>query len=481
MNNSNNKIQAIESTSAIFVIVLVSMYLLANFFVGFSLPLFLAVMAISSLIVLKYPRSGIYSIVFLTFIFERFFTLSTIVIGRNEYKVYPLDVLMITVFLSIILNIIFANIKFNFKKADIFLAAFIVFTAIYFAFSVLVLKNDLAVTFSTAKNYAFYGLLYFAVSHLITTKQYLIKLFRFAFAAGIAIMGFIAYGIISGEGLWSQYTPLSTEGVRTLAFTHAFYLSMVLLGTIVHLINKNEDKKYLYILMPIWTVGIIGSMMRHLWISLAMACVFIYFYASSQSKTIARKSIAIYGILLTVVFMGFVYFVSLFPNSYVYQNAASTVGIVSHRVTSITDSQDESILWRSAVWKESLKQYEQSPVFGVGLGKKISVEIGKYKDFVEVRNIHNSFLVLFVQMGIFGTGSIFLLVFILVKNIWKKKFEDNDLDIAKQTVLAILVLQVIAFMFQPYLEANLLGIFFWINLGILRVLIDTKFKSTNAF
>jgi O-antigen ligase len=149
--------------------------------------------------------------------------------------------------------------------------------------------------------------------------------------------------------------------------------------------------------------------------------------------------------------------------------------MLGNRVASIAStSSDESIVWRSAVWKQSMKLYMHDPIFGIGLGEKVSVEIGKYRDFVEVRNIHNSFLVILVQMGILGLSLIGALASMLGWKVLKNKFDDETMQMAAYISLGILVFHLSAFMFQPYLEANLLGIFFWINLGVLRRIYETE-------
>ncbi|EKD46948.1 MAG: hypothetical protein ACD_67C00004G0001, partial [uncultured bacterium] len=157
--------------------------------------------------------------------------------------------------------------------------------------------------------------------------------------------------------------------------------------------------------------------------------------------------------------------------SAMYDSLAGATGMIGGRIVSVTNtSGDESIVWRSAVWKQAVKQYVKGPIQGIGFGKKVSVEIGKYRDFVEVRNIHNSFLVLLVQMGIFGITFVMLAVFVLGKNALTNKFKDETFQMIAFGCLGVLALQLVAFLFQPYLEANLLGIFFWINLGMLRIL-----------
>jgi O-antigen ligase len=209
--------------------------------------------------------------------------------------------------------------------------------------------------------------------------------------------------------------------------------------------------------------------MRHLWISLFVAAVSMMFLLSRNSREMLKNYAGKYLIFAIFASAMLFYGATLFPRSATYEALENSLGIVQNRVVSVANtSGDESILWRSEIWKQATKQYLENPVLGIGFGKLIPVEIGKYHDFVEARNIHNSFLALLVQMGIFGIGLVTTLTAVLAVKVAKKKYSDKDVQIAAYSSLGILALQVVAFMFQPYLEANLLGIFFWINLGILR-------------
>jgi hypothetical protein len=77
-------------------------------------------------------------------------------------------------------------------------------------------------------------------------------------------------------------------------------------------------------------------------------------------------------------------------------------------------------------------------------------------------------------MGIFGIGFVGILVATLGWKVLKNRFGDDFMQAVAYATSGILVLQIVAFMFQPYLEANLLGIFFWINLGVLRRIYKTE-------
>lgn len=468
-----------EIMSAIFIIAFVSLFILAGFVIGFNLPLFIVAMAIGAGIALAFPRSGLYAIIFLTFIFERFFTLQPIIMGRSEYKLYPLDIIFLAVIIGALFQILQGKIKLNFKKSEYFLIGFIILAAVYFLVSVYVLHNDFSLAFSSFKNYTFYALFYFAIILLIENKEQLYRFLKFALAGAVGIIFFVIFGFLNGTGLWSEFTPLSTEGVRTLAFPHAFYLSMALIFAIVHLtFQKVKHAQIWSFLIIIWTLGIIGSMMRHLWISIIFAVIATFFIIPKKYKVrlfgVSTRFLMVAIIAIVLMF----YAANLFSASEFSNNVAEISNVLKSRAVSLADSADESIFWRNLVWKEVLSEYARSPILGLGLGDKIFVDSGSYQDFIELRNIHNSFFALLAQMGILAFGLLLTFVWILVREIWNKVYNDNNLNIIKFSVLGILVFHLIAFMFQPYLEANLLGIFFWINLGLLGVLCNVK-RSTN--
>ena len=465
---------SIEIVYTIFAVFLIGLFLLANYFAGFSLPLYIIVMSISVIIAAAYPRVGLYTIIFLTFIFERFFTLVPIVLGRNEYKLYPIDVIFGAMILGILFQLAVGSMRMKLKRIDWALIWFSMLSVVYFFVSVYIMKSDSVLAFSSAKNYGFYSLLYFVTFILIDNQERLKELAMVVFAGAIGILWFIFYGIAVRHGLWSDYTPLSTDGIRTLAFTHAYYLCMAFIVSLVYMAYRSSKfSNWLLILTPIWIIGIIGSMMRHLWISMFVTIIFLIIMLARNQRERLRHYAAIYaavGIFLMVVV---VYGATLFPRSSAYSTLANGAGMLGNRVTSITDTTgDDSIVWRGAVWQQAAQQYASDPIFGIGYGKKVSVEIGDYHDFVEVRDIHNSFLVILVQMGILGIVLVAYPMTVLGWDAFKNRSKDEFMQIATWATLGILVFQFIAFMCQPYLEANLLGIFFWINLGVVRRLTE---------
>lgn len=471
--------------SAIFVIVAVSLFVFSNFLVGFVLPLYLVLMLVSFAIVLAYPRSGMYAIVFLTFVFERFFTLAPIVLARSEVKLYPVDVIFLAVIAGVILKIIIkkreiASVADSIamtekRQAYYWLIAFIVLVSIYFLASFFDQNVDKDLAFSAWKNYGFYALFYFAIIFLLNKKEHILRFLRFALAGAVAIIFFILYGVIAGNGLWSEFTPLSTEGVRLLAFPHAFYLTMAVLtlGTFLIFSPEKRYQKYFW-LIPVWVFGIVGSMMRHLWISLFFSLVVVFFLLPKEKKIFLKNYLGkiIFALVAIVVF---VFYLSVLSSNSTFDRGVDySLEVLGSRATSFSNfSEDESFFWRGMLWLEAGEKIKENPLFGIGLGKKLSLELGDYQDLVEVRNVHNSLLAIALQGGLVLLLPLLGFVFLVLKNLVGKK-EKEWIDIA---LIALAANYLIAFLFQPYLETNLLGIFFWMIFGALRITNFTKLRK----
>jgi len=81
-------------------------------------------------------------------------------------------------------------------------------------------------------------------------------------------------------------------------------------------------------------------------------------------------------------------------------------------------------------------------------------------------------------MGLIGIGLFGLFVVTNVLGNLKYIFKNDDLKPYYFGLLSATVAVIFASLFQPYLETNLTGIFFWILLGLLRTsIIINKVKS----
>ncbi|TSD01896.1 MAG: O-antigen polymerase, partial [Parcubacteria group bacterium Athens0714_25] len=360
------------------------------------------------------------------------------------------------------------------RAVDWLLIVFIFLVSIYFLASFFDPNSDKDLAFSAWKNYGFYALLYFAVIILLNKKEHLVRFLKFALAGAIGIIFFIIYGIISGQGLWSEFTPLSTEGVRLLAFPHAFYLTMAVLTLGIFLVFSLAKKyrKYFW-LLPIWIFGIIGSMMRHLWIGLALSAFVAIFFLPKEKRLFLKNYAGkiIFGAATVIVFV--FYLSAIIPNSKIDQRIDYSVEVLGKRTASFSSfSEDESFFWRGMLWLEAGEKIRENPLVGIGLGKKLSLELGDYQDLVEVRNVHNSLLAILLQGGLILFLPLIAFVFLTLKSLVEKK-EKEWIDFV---LIALAVNYLIVFLFQPYLETNLLGIFFWIILGLIRFFVGYSKK-----
>jgi hypothetical protein len=78
-------------------------------------------------------------------------------------------------------------------------------------------------------------------------------------------------------------------------------------------------------------------------------------------------------------------------------------------------------------------------------------------------------------MGIVGLSIFGLAIYFIGKQLLFKK-EKKWIDIS---IITLLIFYLGVFMFQPYLETNLLGIFFWIILGLAAVVSRNKLENIN--
>lgn len=420
------------------------------------------------------PKAGIFAILILTVLFERFFTLEGFQFGRDVIKLYPLDIVLFGTYASVGAKIVFGRTRFAWNAADALLVAFFALTTAYFAASFAGFGNqEMAVALSTWKNYVFYGALFFALPVIFEREHDVRQLIRCFLAAAVAGIVFILIGIVRGEGLWTEFTPLSTEGVRLLAFPHAFYFSLAFLSLFVTAGGwlSHRYRPFIWIAMALFAFGILGSLMRHMWIGMALSLALAFVFLMDRvSRQAVKKMSVIFTALFTAMLSCFLFISFLLPASDIGTAFRSMSDVVIERAVSIGSTTDESISWRGSTWQSAFAKLSANPAFGTGLGLHIPVESGDYRDFVEIRNIHNSWLALLVQMGIVGFALLALAVALMTWRAYRLKPETEFAAALRIVLLTLIAYQAIVLLAQPYLETNLTGIFFWMTLGLLKTL-----------
>jgi len=460
----------------------ISGYLLSYLYFGQNLWIYFSCLAVAGIAVLKFPQVGLYLIFFCTLIFERHFTLQALAIGDVEYKLYPLDIIIGLTTLSVLLKLFFEHQEKNkiiFNKFDYPILVFGLVATASFIFALLT-KVDTATAFGAYKNYFIYAIVYFLSLFILKTREDWKRL-MFWFIFGSTIMFFfLGYGLLTGHGLWSEYTPLSTSGARLIAGTHAFYFVLFGFWSIAWFFwsskeNRLIGKKEMMFVLVLIALALVVSLVRHLWLALLMILILWLIYLPKSKKEILYglfTKVLLFGILLSLLFF-WIYGLKegnspVFVRKYLY--------VLQERVSisSVVNLQDESFRWRVSAWMAGVSLWRSSPFLGIGLGKQI---IGYDELFffdIPPRDLHNNYLGIFVQMGLLGIFAVIYWFIYLLKcldKLWRDLCEKSDFD----TILFFvwgnaLVLFMIVFSISVYWDINLFIIWWWLGLAAVRFL-----------
>ncbi|MFA6594430.1 MAG: O-antigen ligase family protein [Candidatus Buchananbacteria bacterium] len=437
-------------------------------------PLFYALFAASAALFIlpNHYFLGFCLLITLTMLFERFFTLTGLVIDRDVYKFYLLDVIMALSFGALAVQhfILQKKRQLLWGWPETFLACFMLLVAAYLFRSLFDINAKFEVAFSSFKNYFFYPLLYFFTVLTVQTPKRLKQVSQLIMLNGVFLIVFLLIGFARGAGLWTEFTPLSTAGVRYLAGTHAFYLLIAaLIGVSLLAFNRLRHQGLGLLILTLWSLGIIVSLMRHLWLAAIIGLAALFVLMPYQNKKFISRQAIKAGLLVASLALVAVLAANLAYFNPTTENAAGNVRNVSERLLSLGNlSEDTSASWRLDLWKDAQQVWQTNPIWGIGFGHTILIDTGDYQSFEEIRNIHNSPLAIMVQMGLAGL-IVFILFFLAVFACsWRPVYANFDLIPYYLGIAAAALIFLFASCFQPYLETNLMGIWFWILLGLLR-------------
>jgi len=124
-----------ELYSALFLILIFSVYVISNLAIGFNLGFYCLVASAALILSFTSPRSALWSIIFLTLFFAKQFTLSGLIINQVEYKFYLIDIFLVAMYARVALDWLASGQR-RLNRIEWVLILFFVWTAISFAFSV---------------------------------------------------------------------------------------------------------------------------------------------------------------------------------------------------------------------------------------------------------------------------------------------------------------------------------------------------------
>ncbi len=485
MNEESNF--QIQNFITAIAIIMMSGLLLYGYFFGQSLILYLFVMLFVGVLILNNPKVGLSLIFVCTMWFERYFTLESLRIGDQLYKAYPIDFVIGFLLLSFfVLWLKGKKIDFKFYKFDWLILIFIGLVSLSFVYS-LSISNDSALAFGTYKNYALYGIVYFFSILLLKTKEDWKNLMLWLSVGGLGLFFFLGLGVISGAGLWSEYTPLSTMGSRLIAGSHVFFLVIFSFWALANYlwpdnlkIDKVLLKKILFWVLLICAFGIIVSLVRHLWLALFTIIILWSIYLKREQNREILQIVKKTFVMLFVVFIIGFWLSSLFSLDLV--NTQKITSILSQRIDvgSVVTLKDSSFSWRLATWLEGFRTWSRQPILGAGLGYSVTGYVDVYFFEIAMRELHNNYLGLLFQLGIVIFAFVVYWFVYMIKTIHKSAtviFNNPDPETKRLffTWSSVFVLFIVIFAGSVYWDINYFIIWWWLALAGLRfVMFENK-------
>ncbi len=463
-----------ETAWSIVAIVASSAFILVSFWLPFSWPLYVICFGLAAIAIIVTPEAGLLTVIVATMIFERWFTLQPIELFDQVIKFYPIDLVIIITLVSVLIRRLFGP---HLRLSDRpFGGALWLWVVVISMAGILSLFDETAnpeLIGSTVKNFALYGVMYWLAINIVRTAAQFHRFIGALVFGAVAIIPILIYGLIVGQGLWAEYVPLSTAGTRFLGEPHSFYVAGLFILLINWLVARPAwGRREITALMTIlaWGVGIVASLQRHLWLGLvAVSGILIASYQAVHRRQLLRiAGLGLIAVALAVV-------VTLWWSSWqVTTNPLENDLLRSAQLRVVSlfsdDGSDSSTVWRLTSWYRAWQLWQEHWLFGIGFGHLISFSIGELDFSVEIRELHNNFIGLVLQLGLIGLGLALYLVSRIGLAFWR--YQGRLRGSQRQWFVGFFALAVLFLWsanFSVYFDVNALSIFFWLSLAGMRI------------
>jgi O-antigen ligase len=210
-----------------------------------------------------------------------------------------------------------------------------------------------------------------------------------------------------------------------------------------------------------------------LWLALFIGVVLTFIFLPKKSKKNLLEIFAYQGIFLLIIVIIYALF------SFIFTQEVKIFGLdyakdALVRLQSLylySTDQDSSVYYRILSWEKALSLFVDSPVVGIGFGQKLSFDLLGWPMIIEVRELHNNFVGMILQMGILGFLSFIVFnIYFLIKafSLLKKASEEYYPYILG--AISCYILFIISANFGTYFDTNIFVIFYWIFIGIIFVI-----------
>jgi len=183
---------------------------------------------------------------------------------------------------------------------------------------------------------------------------------------------------------WSDGVHLGTrvEGTLSVYMTFAGLLMMVAILTLSQIMFRRPMQLWIWLSLGIIIICLIFTLSRQAWFGFMIGLVFLVF--------IWKKKI----LWLTPFLVLTIYFASPSP--------------VQDRLKNMLNEKDQTFVMRMALWSGGLEIFKDNPLTGCGF-RCVDLVHSKYPDptgyIKKIRGMHNNFIQLAVDTGIFGLAT----------------------------------------------------------------------------
>lgn len=457
-----------KTSATVIITIILGLFTLA--FNWFNPPVYLYIVffGLAFLFIARYPLGGFLAAIFLTLVFGQQFALQPLVIETTSYLLYPLDITLILTIIGAILQRKnwWPQVKKSWRWLTPLLSFFIIIMAANLIWSAYA-GSDLNLAFSAFKNYAVYSLIFVLAVVLLRSTKDLRHLLKTILFAGLAAGVILLINIVRGQGFLVEFTPISTAGTRYLSGVHAWGLALAIIVSLAFF--AYQKKVWRHFQVPIVLAQIVGmgvSLFRHLWLVLVMIGAAVLAWLPQMLK---RRFINFIGRFLMIIAIAglFVFYISAFiPNFSLNIATEDYLQPFVERVTTFSlNPEDESAQFRLKSWGAAWNSFTENPIFGAGLDAKLNIEVNDFRQTIDARDVHNSFLTILVETGLLGLAPLVLLIILAITNGRRALKQINK----KPHYLLAFLLGFVAFVaaanFGVYFETNITVIFFWIFLA----------------
>lgn len=393
-------------------------------------------------------------------------------------NVFGLPIYVTELFLILTVVLIFIN-SFFFKDGKLFINSnqrveFLFFYSIFIISFSRGLLNNRDIIFTLRQSaIIYYSVFYFLVPIILNS----FKKIKIYFIISIICTSVLALLIlfrfeIPGLGSFSYY-------YISLSLIFLLFFSLLIKKTVLRLL--------FYSLFLIHLIIVVLSKVRAAWmglLSVILFIIFIFFKIPVMRKNLKK---ILFTVILAILILAII--LPIFLISY-----PSSIEDIKDEFISIYKFRDietvsaRNAIWRLIAWKDIIDLSLEKPVLGYGFGVPFQSETLEERGWAYGIDIgfmdpHNSFLSI-----LFRTGFVGLIIFLIILFRFFKlsinfilKCDNEKMRVYIASILTTIVFILGTSFFMVVLEGPFLGIFLWINMGVIISLINIYNKRKSLY